>query len=117
MEKMHEMECRDCESDDERMSEEEISKAHIHVRDWKIVERDDMEQLERIFIFSDFDKVVEFITKIGEIVTKEGHYPVILIDEKRVKVNLRTRKVKGLHRNDFIIAAKIDQRYPRGWQH
>jgi 4a-hydroxytetrahydrobiopterin dehydratase len=38
----------------------------------------------------------------------EGHHPAILTEWGQVTVTLLTHAIGGLHRNDFIAAAKID---------
>ena len=37
-----------------------------------------------------------------------GHHPAILTEWGRVTGTLWTHKIQALHRNDFIMAAKID---------
>ena len=39
----------------------------------------------------------------------EGHHPDISFGWGYTTVSLQTKKIKGLHENDFIMAAKLDQ--------
>jgi hypothetical protein len=39
----------------------------------------------------------------------EGHHPDISFGWGYVTVSLSTKKIKGLHENDFIMASKIDR--------
>jgi 4a-hydroxytetrahydrobiopterin dehydratase len=50
-----------------------------------------------------------FVQKVGELAEAEGHHPDISLRWGYAKVSLQTKKIKGLHENDFIMAAKIDQ--------
>ena len=43
----------------------------------------------------------------------EGHHPDISFGWGYATVGLQTKKIKGLHENDFIIATKIDQIFDR----
>ena len=38
----------------------------------------------------------------------EGHHPALLTEWGRVTVTWWTHKIRGLHRNDFIMAAKTE---------
>ena len=42
----------------------------------------------------------------------EGHHPDMSFGWGYGTVSLRTKKIKGLHENDFILAAKIDRLAP-----
>lgn len=73
--------------------------------DWKVK---DNTQIERTFKFKDFKEALEFTNKVGAIAEAEGHHPDLSLTWGKVIVTLWTHKIKGLHENDFIMAAKID---------
>jgi 4a-hydroxytetrahydrobiopterin dehydratase len=64
--------------------------------------------LEKEYNFRNFRLALEFVNKIGELAESEGHHPDIYLAWGKVKVKLWTHKIKGLHNNDFVLAAKID---------
>jgi len=70
---------------------------------------DDAHRIERNFRFPDFKEALGFVNKIGEVAEAEGHHPDIHFGWGYVTVSLHTHKIKGLHENDFIMAAKIDR--------
>jgi len=51
--------------------------------------------------------------KVGELAEAEGHHPALLTELGRTTVTWWTHKIKGLHRNDFIMAAKTDDLYQK----
>lgn len=73
--------------------------------DWILI---DELSLERVFKFKNFKLALNFVNKVGELAEGEGHHPDIELGYGRVKIKLITHKIKGLSRNDFILAAKID---------
>jgi 4a-hydroxytetrahydrobiopterin dehydratase len=77
------------------------------------VERDGVKRLERVFKFRNFVEALGFTNKVGELAEAENHHPALLTEWGRVTVTWWTHAVKGLHRNDFIMAAKTDQAYTR----
>ena len=51
----------------------------------------------------------KFVIKIAYLSEDEGHHPHVHLNFKNVEVIIFTHKINGLHENDFILAAKIDQ--------
>lgn len=73
--------------------------------DWEL--ENDASRIHRTFRFGNYDETTEFVKKVMELVDKEGHHPVITFGWGFCTVDLQTKKIKGLHENDFIMAAKI----------
>jgi 4a-hydroxytetrahydrobiopterin dehydratase len=72
---------------------------------------DGIKRLERLFKFKDYAEAVAFTNKIAAIAEEEDHHPRIVLEWGRVTVQWWTHVVKGLHRNDFIMAAKTDEMF------
>jgi 4a-hydroxytetrahydrobiopterin dehydratase len=98
------------------MTDAEVEKFHLQVPDWQTIQRDDIERLERQFKFKDFAKALAFTNKVGQLAEAEDHHPSLLTEWGRVTVTWWTHKIKGLHENDFIMAAKTDQLYQHSLQ-
>jgi 4a-hydroxytetrahydrobiopterin dehydratase len=79
------------------------------IPEWELVVRDDIPRLERVFSFPDFQQALAFTQRVGELAEEEGHHPALLTEWGRVTVTWWTHKIRGLHRNDFIMAAKTDR--------
>ena len=93
------------------MTEAEIAELHPQIPTWEIVERDGIKRLEKVYKFDNFVDALAFTNKVGELAEEEGHHPAILTEWGKVTVTWWTHKIRGLHRNDFIMAAKTDQLY------
>ncbi len=76
---------------------------------WKIITRGKEPRLEKTFKFNDFQQALDFTTRIGALANEADHHPAILTEWGKVTVDWWTHKIKGLHRNDFIMAARTDQ--------
>ncbi len=76
------------------------------VPEWTL--SDDGVWIERRFPFGDFAEAQAFVNKVGELAEAEGHHPDITFGWGYAKVIFYTHKIKGLHENDFIMAAKVD---------
>jgi len=80
--------------------------AELHA-DWRI--SDDGATMARSFRFGDFAEAFAFATRVAFVAEAEEHHPDLLVGWGRCEVRLTTHAVKGLTRNDFIVAAKVDQ--------
>ena len=90
------------------MTEAEIAELGPEVRDWRLLERDGIARLERVFQFASFADALAFTNRVGALAEEQGHHPALLIEWGRVTVTWWIHKIRGLHRNDFIMAAKTD---------
>lgn len=100
--------CEACRPDAPRVTEEETQQLLQDVPQWQIVDQDGIKQLRRVFTFGDFAQALAFTNRVGELAEQQQHHPAILTEWGRVTVTWWTHKIRGLHRNDFIMAAKTD---------
>src|SRR5947209_5346923 len=101
--------CVACRKDSPRVTEAEMSALQPQIPDWTIVERDNVPQLERAFRFPNFADALAFTNKVGALAEEQAHHPAIVTEWGRVTVTWWTHKIRGLHHNDFIMAAKTDE--------
>ena len=103
--------CIACRADSPHVTDEEISELHPQVPEWSIVVENGVRKLERAFRFPNFVQALTFTDRVGEVAEAEGHHPRLLTEWGKVTVTWWTHKIKDLHRNDLIMAAKSDQMY------
>ena len=78
---------------------------------WEL--KDDSTRIERSFQFRNFADALAFVQQIGALAEAEGHHPNIHFGWGYATISLATKKIKGLHENDFIMASKIDRAFER----
>ena len=100
--------CGACRRDSPPVTPAEIEEFKPQVPDWQLVEREGILRLERVFGFDSFALALAFTNRVGALAEEEGHHPALLTEWGRVTVTWWTHKIRGLHRNDFIMAAKTD---------
>ena len=105
--------CVACRRDSPRVTDREITELHPAVSEWRLTEDDQINRLDRTFKVGDFAEAMAFAARIGEVAEEEGHHPRLTVEWGRVNVAWWTHKIKGLHRNDFIMAAKTDEIFAR----
>ena len=77
------------------------------VQGWQLL--DEARRIERNYRFKNFREALAFARSVGELAEAEGHHPDICFGWGYGRVSLQTKKIKGLHENDFVMAAKIDR--------
>jgi 4a-hydroxytetrahydrobiopterin dehydratase len=101
--------CEACRADAPQVSEDELASLLKQIPDWSVETRDGVLQLEKVFTFKNVRQALAFTQAVGEIAEAEGHHPSLLTEWGKVTVTWWTHKIRGLHRNDFIMAARTDQ--------
>lgn len=84
---------------------ESFLRDHPH---WSVEEAEGIPKLKRSFAFKNFAEALTFTQQVGALAEAENHHPAILTEWGRVTVSWWTHKIKNLHRNDLIAAAKTD---------
>ncbi|HJT58792.1 MAG TPA: 4a-hydroxytetrahydrobiopterin dehydratase [Ktedonobacteraceae bacterium] len=113
MEKLAQMKCTACRGGDPTLTDSEIADLQPQIPQWRVIEVNGLKRLERVFTFKDFVAALAFTNLVGDLAEEEGHHPAILTEWGKVTVTWWTHKIKGLHRNDFIMAARTDELYKK----
>ncbi len=101
--------CVPCESDIPPLEKEEIDELKQEVPQWQVVEVEGIPRLKREFSFKNFVEALAFTNAVGEIAEEQGHHPLISLTWGEVTVEWWTHNIKGLHKNDFVMAAKTNE--------
>lgn len=109
MNNLAQLKCIACRGGDPSLTDAEIADLQPHVPQWQLVTQDNILRLQRVFKLKDYAQALEFTNKIAAIAEAEDHHPLIILEWGRVTVQWWTHVVKGLHKNDFIMAAKTDE--------
>jgi 4a-hydroxytetrahydrobiopterin dehydratase len=103
--------CTPCRGGIPPLTREQAELFHAQAPDWQLAEEAHL--IKRSFRFHDFREALTFVQEIGELAEAEGHHPDISFGWGNATVSLQTKKIKGLHENDFIMATKIDRIFAR----
>ena len=106
---LSQLKCIACRGGDPMLTNAEIAELHPQVPEWQIVEVDGIKRLQRVFKLKNYIDAVAYANKIAMTAEKEDHHPMLIVEWGKVTVQWWTHVVKGLHKNDFIMAAKTDE--------
>ena len=103
-------ECEACTSDDEPLTGADLNSLYerIDTDVWTVV---DEHHLEGTYEFEDFRDALEFTYEVGELAEEEWHHPDLALAWGEVEVTMWTHKIDGLHKTDFVMAARMDRIY------
>ncbi len=108
MTELKQQNCEACMATSQPASQAEIEQWKTQIPGWKILEREGKLRLEKVYKFPDFKSAIAFTNAVGDEAEKEGHHPALLTEWGKVTVGWWTHAISGLHKNDFIMAAKTD---------
>ena len=100
--------CVACRADAPRVADDELPDLLKQIPDWQPLTDDSVLKLNKVFNFDNYLDAISFTNKIAQLAEDEDHHPAILLEWGRVEVTWWTHKIGGLHKNDFIAAAKTD---------
>lgn len=100
--------CEACRADAPQISDEDLKTLMPNIPDWGVIVVGGVMQLAREFKFKNFEQAMAFSNRVGDIAEAEGHHPAILTEWGKVTITWWSHKIKGLHRNDLIMAARTD---------
>jgi len=100
--------CAPCRGGIPPLAGQELQKFSAQFPDWKVI---DGHHITKAFTFGDFKAALDFVNRVGAIAEEEFHHPDILLAWGKAEVTTYTHKINGLSKNDFILAAKVDQAF------
>jgi 4a-hydroxytetrahydrobiopterin dehydratase len=103
--------CEACRADSPRVEGNEATELLSELPEWWIVDQDGVQRLQRVFSFKNFVTALAFTNEVGRIAEEAQHHPLLVTEWGRVTVQWWTHSIGGLHRNDFILAARTDALY------
>jgi 4a-hydroxytetrahydrobiopterin dehydratase len=97
--------CEACEQGTPPLSEEEAARLAPDVPGWEL---EGNQKLRRTFEFPNFRDAFGFVARAALVAEAEFHHPDIELGWGRAAFTLTTHAASGLTRNDFVMAAKLD---------
>ncbi len=100
--------CEACRRDSPSVTDEEVAQLKPEIPEWELTHENGIPKLDRVFAFDNFQAAMNFTIRLGEMAEDQGHHPRLITEWGRVQVTWWTHKIRNLHRNDFVMAAKSD---------
>ena len=105
---LNQLQCEACRAGAPQVSDEELPALLRQIPDWQPIVVDGVMQLQRVYSFRNFKQAWAASNKVAELAEQEGHHPALLLEWGKLTITWWTHAIGGLHKNDFICAAKTD---------
>ena len=105
---LKESKCEACTIDAPLVSDSEAKILLLELDGWVIESVSGINQLIKTYKFSNYAESLDFSNKVADLAESEDHHPKIVLEYGSVEISWWSHKIKGLHKNDFICAAKTD---------
>jgi len=113
MKALSEKACSVCHADAPQATQAEVREALDTLPEWSVIQVNGINQLMRTYTFDNFASALAFTNAIGAVAETFNHHPALLTEWGKVTVNWWTHRLKGLHENDLIMAAKTETLFQR----
>ena len=104
--KLCDKKCNCSTTEVQALTPEGIEELLQQVENWQVI---DQHHLRKEYQFPSYSEGVQFSTQLASIAEEQNHHPVIILDYRKVTVEIYTHVINGLSDNDFILAAKYDE--------
>ena len=108
MKDLSKQKCEACTIDAPLVSEKKFTELLKDLDGWEVI-YGDINLLSKTFLFNSYQDSIKFSMEVAELAEEEDHHPAILLEWGKVKIQWWSHKIKGLHMNDFICAAKTNK--------
>lgn len=99
--------CEPCRGSVQHLDDGQVAALAVELGGaWEVHGHD---RLSRIVETDDFAASLALAVRIGCLAEGERHHPDLRVSWARLEIDLTTHAAKGLTRNDFVLAAKIDR--------
>jgi len=109
MTQLNQKTCTACRTDAPKATQQQIQEALAGLPEWKLIQVDGIDQLQRVYKVKNFVDAMALTQAIGLVAEEQNHHPALLTEWGKVTVTWWTHKIKGLHENDLIMAAKTEE--------
>lgn len=106
--KLSTQKCEACRADSPKVTHDEVIELIEQLPGWQIAKDEEISKLRKVYVMKDWTQALAFTNRVGELAEEQQHHPMIVTEWGRVTVIWWTHKIRGLHKNDFIMAARCE---------
>lgn len=110
---LSEMRCTACNKNSRLLSEDEIALLKYELPGWQVVNDVGINKLSRRFVTKNYARSMAFTNAVAQLANETNHHPLMIVEYGAVTVVWWSHIIKGLHKNDFIMAAKTSELFAR----
>lgn len=109
-------ECESCNRLAQKLTLAEIESLVELTENWSTIHEEGIDKVQRTFPMKSYAQAISFTSAIGQLAESQNHHPAILLEYSTVTVTFWTHIINGLHKNDFIMSAKVNCLFSREYK-
>lgn len=106
MQDLAQQHCTACDKNASLLKAVEIETLLTQLPNWQVVNQGGIKKLTRDFKTRNYKNSLAFTNAVAQLAESVNHHPLLIVDYAQVTVIWWSHNIKGLHQNDFILAAK-----------
>lgn len=106
MPELQHLHCEACDKSTTPLNDHEINELLPEVDGWQVINDQGINKLTRQFNTKNYGRSIAFSNAVAELADSVNHHPLMVVEYGSVTVVWWSHNIKGLHKNDFIMAAK-----------
>lgn len=109
MTELSNLSCEACSASATLLTTQEIESLLTDIPQWQVVVDSGIKKLKCEFHSKHYKKSMSFTNAIATLAETANHHPQIIVEYSTVTVIWWSHNIKGLHKNDFIMASKTSR--------
>jgi 4a-hydroxytetrahydrobiopterin dehydratase len=106
MQNLAQLDCVACDKNAPLLTTHESQSLLKDLTNWQLISEGGINKLKRSFVTKNYKNSIAFTNAIAQLADSINHHPLLIVDYRMVTVVWWSHNIKGLHKNDFIMAAK-----------
>lgn len=98
--------CIACDKNAPLLTHHEIETLLTQLTDWQVINDGGINKLQQCFNTKNYKNSLVFTNAVAQLADSVNHHPLLIVEYATVTVCWWSHNIKGLHQNDFILAAK-----------
>lgn len=101
-------ECESCNRLAKKLTLTEVESLVDLTESWSVFHEEGIDKVTRTFPMKSYSQALAFTNAVGQLAQNQNHHPSINLEYSEVTITFWTHVISGLHKNDFIMAAKVN---------
>jgi len=106
MKPLSDLHCEACDINAKCLEPTEVVSLLSHLDGWEVIDESGIQKLKRKFLTKNYTQTMLLVNEVAKLAESANHHPQLIVDYSSLTVVWWSHKIKGLHKNDFIMAAK-----------
>ncbi|WP_022941653.1 4a-hydroxytetrahydrobiopterin dehydratase [Psychromonas hadalis] len=106
MQNLAQLNCKPCDKNTSVLTADEMAVLLTDLNGWQVIMEIGIHKLTQCFVTKNYKNSMAFTNAVAQLAESVNHHPLLIVEYGKVTVTWWSHNIEGLHKNDFIMAAK-----------